>query len=245
MSGLAHFIEDEGIATTGISLVREHTAAYRPPRFLWVPFPLGRPFGVPGDAVFQHEVLGAALALLERDDGPVLLEDFPRDAPAAAGARDAPDGWSCPVSFAPAPLDPLERAAALQREVERLLPWYELSLHRRARTSVGLLGAGPTALARFVAAFLTTTPAPLRADLPLAENLKNACEDLKSYYQEAAMARPGTATPEALRAWFWAETCAGQVMVDVARRLASSEDARLRELARLYLVPRTHDEAAR
>jgi D-proline reductase (dithiol) PrdB len=50
VSALAHFIEDEGIATTGISLVREHTAGYRPPRFLWVPFPLGRPFGACGKA---------------------------------------------------------------------------------------------------------------------------------------------------------------------------------------------------
>ena len=37
--------------TTGISLVRENTASMQPPRALWVPFPLGRPLGVPDDAL--------------------------------------------------------------------------------------------------------------------------------------------------------------------------------------------------
>jgi hypothetical protein len=59
VSALAHYIEDEGIPTTGVSLVREHSAGYRPPRFLWVPFPLGRPFGAPGAPGFQHRVLRA------------------------------------------------------------------------------------------------------------------------------------------------------------------------------------------
>ena len=92
MSALAHYFEDEGIATTGISLVREHTAGYRPPRFLWVPFPLGRPFGAPDEPAFQSRVLRAALALLERDDGPVILEDFPDDAPLAPAGEIHPAG---------------------------------------------------------------------------------------------------------------------------------------------------------
>jgi len=35
-----------------VSLIREQTAAIRPPRALWVPFMLGRPFGVPNDPAF-------------------------------------------------------------------------------------------------------------------------------------------------------------------------------------------------
>ena len=72
MGALGHYLESEGIATTGISLVREHTEAMQPPRFLWVPFPLGRPLGAPGDAAFQHRVIRAALSLLEAPAGPVL-----------------------------------------------------------------------------------------------------------------------------------------------------------------------------
>ena len=40
----AHYLEEEGLATAGVSLVRENTERLRPPRFLWVPFELGRPF---------------------------------------------------------------------------------------------------------------------------------------------------------------------------------------------------------
>ena len=75
MGGLAHYLEEEGIATTQISLIREHTERVRPPRALWVPFELGRPLGLPDDSELQTRVLMAALRLLEAGDGPVL-EDF-------------------------------------------------------------------------------------------------------------------------------------------------------------------------
>ena len=79
------------MATTGISLVRENTAAMRPPRFLWVSFPLGRPLGVPGDAAFQRRVMLAALGLLEAEQGPVLA-DYPEDIPVAGSGGRARRG---------------------------------------------------------------------------------------------------------------------------------------------------------
>ena len=94
MGAVSHFLEDEGIATTGISLVRVNTERMELPRFLWVPFELGRPFGAPHEPDFQRRVLRAALGLLERRDGPVVLEDFPDDAPVVDD--DEADGWSCP-----------------------------------------------------------------------------------------------------------------------------------------------------
>ncbi|UCG38011.1 MAG: hypothetical protein JSV00_07355 [bacterium] len=74
MGALAHYLEDEGLSTTQISLVREHTLRIRPPRALWVPFELGRPLGPPGEPEIQARVLRAALQLLERPSGPVLEE---------------------------------------------------------------------------------------------------------------------------------------------------------------------------
>jgi hypothetical protein len=239
VSALAHFIEDEGIATTGISLVREHTAGYRPPRFLWVPFPLGRPFGAPGEPAFQRRVLLAALALLERSDGPVILDDFPDDAPqAAASTDDGDDGQVCPVSFAPPPADPADLGAALATEVAALAPWYALSVQRRGRTTVGLTGAEPTAVARFVAEFLHATPAPLRGDVTLAENLKLACEDLKAYYQEAVMAQPGAADAGRVARWFWSDTAAARLFIALKPALLAHHDPDLRLVASDYLVPR-------
>ncbi|MBT5161958.1 MAG: hypothetical protein HOL89_19300, partial [Alphaproteobacteria bacterium] len=49
MSALGHFLEEEGIATTIISLIRVHSEKVRPPRSLFVPFELGRPLGAPND----------------------------------------------------------------------------------------------------------------------------------------------------------------------------------------------------
>lgn len=74
MGALGHYLEEEGLATTQISLIREHTVRIRPPRALWVPFPLGRPMGEPGDTAGQIRVLTAALRLFEADQGPVLVD---------------------------------------------------------------------------------------------------------------------------------------------------------------------------
>lgn len=76
MSALAHVFEQAGIATVGISSVRGQAERSRPPRMLHCNFPLGRPLGKPHDADYQHRVIAAAFALLERTDVPVLV-DFP------------------------------------------------------------------------------------------------------------------------------------------------------------------------
>ena len=76
---LARALEANGIATTSISLVREHTEKIKPPRALFVPFPFGHAFGRPNDPALQHRVLHAALDLLNATAGPVLV-DFPDDA---------------------------------------------------------------------------------------------------------------------------------------------------------------------
>jgi hypothetical protein len=96
VGALGYYLELAGIATTQISLIREHTAAINPPRALWVPFMLGRPLGVPNDAAFQERVLLAVLRLLEATVGPVLA-DYPEDAPSSSS--DDAAGQVCPVSF--------------------------------------------------------------------------------------------------------------------------------------------------
>lgn len=71
-------IEREGIATVSISLLREVASAIKPPRALFVPFPMGFPLGAPNNPALQHRVIAAALRLLERNDLPVL-ENFEHD----------------------------------------------------------------------------------------------------------------------------------------------------------------------
>ena len=177
MSGLGHYLESEGIATVCIALVREHAAAMRPPRALWVPFPLGRPFGVPDDAAFQRRVLEAALALLDRPAGPVL-EDFPDDAPGEP--VEVEESAVCPVSFAGVPAE-ADLGARVAAEVERLRVWYERGVALRGRTGVGLSGMEPAACAGALADFAATgDTAALPTHLSPQDALRCAAEDLKT-----------------------------------------------------------------
>ena len=136
MGALGHYLERAGIPTAQVSLIREQTAAIRPPRALWVPFMLGRPFGVPNDAQFQGRVLRRLLALFEARSGAVL-EDYPEDAPQDPG--DA-QGYACPVSFAADDAAKDDPGAALERELAQLAVWHGQAQRRRGRTTVGIAG---------------------------------------------------------------------------------------------------------
>ena len=147
---MSHYLESEGVPTSGISLIREHTEQMQLPRFLSVPFELGRPFGAPNEPDFQRRVLRTTLELLERDDGPVVLEDFPDDAPAHTPGEDEA-GWVCPVTFHPPSEVRPGLVVATLEEMGRLAPWHVHYVERRGRAAtpasgleresiVGLLG---------------------------------------------------------------------------------------------------------
>ena len=237
MGGLAHYFEVEGIATTQISLIREHTQKIRPPRALWVPFELGRPFGPPDDPAFQRRVLIAALALLDRERGPVL-EDFPEDVPASTGELS---GWACPISF-DRPQVALSGTAAIEQalndEIAQLAPWYDLALERRKRTTVGASGLELSAIAKLYAAMLVG-PLPERpiADVPLPTVMHLSAEDLKAYYLEAASAQPGEASAQQLGDWFWQQTHAGDVLRRLRARCIASGDKDLQFVGSVLMVP--------
>ncbi|HEX6640863.1 MAG TPA: hypothetical protein VF215_07100 [Thermoanaerobaculia bacterium] len=71
---LAAEIERRGIATVCLILLREIAEKVRPPRALAVPFPHGYPLGAPNAPQLQREVMLRALALLEREGPPPLIE---------------------------------------------------------------------------------------------------------------------------------------------------------------------------
>ena len=238
MSAIGHYIESEGVPTAGISLVRENTVGMRPPRALWVSFDLGRPFGAPGDAGLQTRVLRALLALLVREDGPVILDDFPEDAPKTA--VDDMAGMVCPVPLPRVALgDGRGPAALIAAEMAALAPWHALAVERTGRSLVGVTGLPVEAAVAHLAALIDGgTPAPAPG-LSAAQTLRFATEDLRSWYLEAASARPGPrASARAMADWFWGETAAGALVLALQPALATSPDGRLRRLAERALVPR-------
>ena len=236
MGALGHYLEREGVPTAQVSLIREQTAAIRPPRALWVPFMLGRPFGAPNEPNFQRGVLRALLALFERPTGPVL-EDFPDDAPAS----DAPsDGYACPVNFAPVPAQAGGLAQALHAEIAQLAPWHDLARKRRGRTTVGVFGPTVEAAARHVAACLESAgELPPVAGMTAGTAVKRACDDVKAYYFEALGAQPGRLSPQAIDAWFWNETAAAKAFIAIWEICLRSADESLKPLRLVGLLPRT------
>jgi hypothetical protein len=234
VGALGQYIESEGIATTQVSLIREHTEAINPPRALWVPFMLGRPFGVPNDMAFQERVLLAALRLLEAPSGPVLA-DHAEDAP----RRTMDDAASavCPVGFASEAHDD-GLGAVFVREVEALAPWHDLARERRGRSAVGLSGVPIGHAATMLRAFIEGRKVASAEGVSLGQTLKLACEDVRTYYYEAAAARPGDPDADAIQTWFWHDTAAARVFLDFQKRCAASEDKSLVRLSATSIVPR-------
>ncbi|MDX1735656.1 MAG: hypothetical protein R3228_14880 [Halioglobus sp.] len=204
--------------TTGISLVRENAEALRPPRMLWVSFPLGRPLGRAGDAAFQHRVIAHGLELLARPAGPVL-EDFPEDMDQEV-VEATP---ACPVSFGPRRGNADSWRDRLLREFDELRPWYDLSLRRRGRTTVGLSADGMQDILAELSAWLDDGSQPL----PDFVWFKRAIEDAKAWYAEALTAQPGDYPPGYGEQLLWDQTVLGEALKQYYGHFQSQPDKAL------------------
>jgi len=209
----------------------------QPPRGLWTPFPLGRPLGEPGDADFQTRVVTQALRLLERTDGPVILEDFAEDAPNGTVRPE----WqtAAPVPAPASPVTPAEWASALSAEITRVRPAWERAQQRFGRTTVGAGRRNPEEWPALVAAFLAGElppgPSPDLAAPALA--LRFAVDDMKAFYTEAAMSAGAPGSAGQIDAWFWRETLAGQALKALRVTGMASDNNALKTVAGRFFVP--------
>jgi fermentation-respiration switch protein FrsA (DUF1100 family) len=235
VSALGHYLEEEGIPTVAISLIRPQTEKTKPPRALWVPFELGRPFGPPSNAAFQKRVILAALRLLERESGPVIIEDFPEEDP-----RERPDpAWRPP--FAKPNLDGASAtrvATALEDESERVEAAYRRAAGERERTIVGLSGLSIGEAGRFMAGWLQgQTPQSPSAEMSAPLTLRFAVDDLKAAYIEVALSGSAKPSSKQLGDWLWYDTAAGAAIFALRSMYLRSDDERLKAIAGLFLVP--------
>jgi hypothetical protein len=235
VSALGHYLEEEGLATVAISLIRPQTENTKPPRALWVPFELGRPFGPPRDPAFQRQVVLAALRLLQRRDGPVLLADYPHDDP-----RSKPDpDWQPPFVTA-GNSEALTEALAfrLEGDVPLLRDPHRRWIEQHRRTTVGVSGLAIADAARYVALWLRgDSPESPRDGFSAPLLLRFAIDDLKAYALEAAAACSAKPSSRQLGDWLWTATGVGAAIHALRAKLLNSEDQRLKLIAANFLVP--------
>jgi hypothetical protein len=211
VSGLAHYFEDEGLATVIVALVREHIEAMRPPRALWVPFELGRPFGAPNDGGLQTRILRAALALLDHPGPGPLLEDFLEEAPYPQGE----DGWKFPGE--PDTSNVIAEAVSIR-------PAWEQARNRHGRTTFGISGLPPETAIEYIDRYHSNEPMPNPKGMAPISRARFAGDDIKAYYLEAATAVDGHPSSRQLCDWFWERTLAGAMIRDFQERVRTSVD---------------------
>ena len=78
MGLIARVLEEAGIATVCIVMRREVAQNVKPPRALFVKFPMGAPLGPAGDAETQRGVILEALTMLTSATEPGTIVDSPR-----------------------------------------------------------------------------------------------------------------------------------------------------------------------
>jgi len=173
--GLAHYFESEGLSTVLVGFVREHIEAIKPPRALFLDFPMGRGMGKPNDPVFQKKVIREAFGLLDTDSGPVI-SDFPEVIP----VKDGRMGYALPPELVLSVEDIGDVDAVLaevKAEMAALRPDYEAAVAARGRTTVGASGLEIEEFAPFVAGFLNgEMPQSPRKGMPAIPLLKLVVE---------------------------------------------------------------------
>ena len=238
MGGLAHYIEGEGIPTVIISLIRRHTEEMKPPRGLYVPFELGRPFGSPNEPDFQLEVLLTALRMLERNDGP-LLDDFPKGPP---GPPPDMEGWSCPVNLAPPQVDMSDAeklVASIKQEVSLLEPWYKESVEKfKGRRLDGMTDLSKDQIINFLVSWVNdqSTESIIEGE-SIVRALKLAADDLRHFYYQAALAKPGIKSDVELGDWYYGSTNAGKLFVKIRENMLGSDNDAMKNAGRTNYVP--------
>jgi hypothetical protein len=235
VSALGHYLEEEGIATVAVVLIRPQAENTKPPRALWVPFELGRPFGPPNDPAFQKRVLLGALNMLVEGGGPVLIADFPDDDP-----RAQPDpAWQPP--FMPAEIangPPETLSSRLEAEILLLQGAHRRWLDQHGRSMVGLSGLAIGDCARYVTDWLRgETPSSPRDGFSAPLILRFAVDDLKAYALEAAAAGPAKPSSRQLTDWLWNETATGSAIYVLRDMLQAHKDDRLRLIISNFMVP--------
>ena len=167
---------------------------------------------------------------------PRFLEDFADDAP---GQDMDMTGWTCPIPL-PKTSDPgtSELLSSVLSEIESLAPWHQIGVERRGRTATGVLGIPIDAVATFLHDIFERVPESPKDGVPVGQAFRQGCEELKTFYLEAATAKPGAAKSHELADWFWGGTAGGRLLLSLHPAALESADEGIKQVALGQMVPR-------
>ena len=218
-----------------VGFVREHIEIIRPPRALWLNFPMGRPMGKPNDPAYQSKVIRSAFDLLDASSGPVV-EDYVEVIPVVEGRMS----YALPAErvYTLAEIGNVDNLLTeVQVEIESIRSDYDAAVDSRGRTTVSASELEISQLAPYIAAFVKNQkPESPREGLSPVPLLKLVIEDLQAYYTETWTHREGIDDFEALGQRFWEETKAGQLILWLETTARQSDDQVLRQLVELWLL---------
>jgi hypothetical protein len=206
------------LSTVALSLIREHTEKVKPPRAVYVPFPLGLPLGHPGNLAEQQAVLELAFSTLAAPSGPVLA--IYRDDVAA-------DETGSPVQASEFAADDTAGGIDFATEVTLMRRYWEQRLAATGRSGVGLSKIAPQrfrGVVRFLESYAVDPLADMAerpGDMPVPFFIRNCIEDLRVMYVEARLqTHPGESSTDRQR-WLLGSTALGLMI----RRLRDIMDA--------------------
>jgi hypothetical protein len=216
VSTLAHVFEAAGLRTVVLASNRPVAETMRPPRSLYCEFPLGRPLGLPNDAVFQRDVLERALGLISTETEPCIV-----DHPTVIAEASEALACSLPPRFHPDLHPAIDEANGIRKA-------YDRALKQRGSSSVGRV-VDADGVGDVLAAFARIADGTnwLEADLPGGDPI-NSVHDVRTYYEQAALELVDGPTPggRAAEAWFYETTEAGSTILDARRAMRTAEAPR-------------------
>ena len=232
---LAHFFESFGFSTVLVGFVKEHIQAIKPPRALWLDFPMGRPLGIPNNPEYQKKIIRTAFEIFNETSGPIL-KDFPDVIPVKNGRM----GYALPVELVIdqneiGDIDTLVKEVKV--EMENLKLDYDKAVNFRGRTTVGASEVLMNDYVNFISSFVKgEIPQSTRKGIGPVPLLKLVVEDLQAYYTETITFRDKIDDFEKIGAWFWEETKAGRLILCLEAVSLKSENRVLRQIVDMSLI---------
>ena len=130
-------------------------------------------------------------------------------------------------------------AIELKQEITFLQSWYQESVRNfKGRRLDGLTTHSPMEIIDFLISFSGDPNMKKHlSNQPIIYSLKLTSDDLKYFYFQSEMARPTNISDNQLENWFYGETLAGKLLINIRAICLGHENEVLQLIGRTNFVP--------